>query len=90
MAPITICRMRRRPTASAASTSSWKFNDPARIKFIQMLSDWTKDKTFVYGGREGKSTALFTAGDCVFHIASSATASAIDRRRWALASTVSP
>lgn len=56
-----------------------KFNDPARIKFIQMLSDWTKDKTFVYGGREGKSTALFNAGDCVFHIASSATASAIDK-----------
>jgi sn-glycerol 3-phosphate transport system substrate-binding protein len=56
-----------------------KFNDPARIKFIQMLSDWSKDKTFVYGGREGKSTALFTAGDCVFHIASSATASAIDK-----------
>jgi sn-glycerol 3-phosphate transport system substrate-binding protein len=54
-----------------------KFNDPARIKFIQMLADWGKDKTFVYGGREGKSTALFTAGDCVFHIASSGSASAI-------------
>ncbi|WP_425069430.1 sn-glycerol-3-phosphate ABC transporter substrate-binding protein UgpB [Reyranella sp.] len=56
-----------------------KFNDPARIKFIQMLADWTKDKTFVYGGREGKSTALFTAGDCVFHIASSGSAAAIDK-----------
>jgi sn-glycerol 3-phosphate transport system substrate-binding protein len=56
-----------------------KFNDAPRIKLIQMLADWGKDKTFVYGGREGKSTALFTAGDCVFHIASSATASAIDK-----------
>lgn len=56
-----------------------KFNDAPRVKFIQMLSDWSKDKTFVYGGREGKSTALFTAGDCVFHVASSATASAIDK-----------
>ena len=56
-----------------------KFNDAARIKHIQMLADWSKDKTFVYGGREGKSTALFTAGDCAFHIASSATASAIDK-----------
>ena len=56
-----------------------KFNDPARVKFIQMLADWTKDKTFVYGGREGKSTALFTAGDCVFHIASSGSAAAIDK-----------
>ena len=49
-----------------------KFNDAPRVKLIQMLADWSKDKTFVYGGREGKSTALFTAGDCVFHIASSA------------------
>jgi len=56
-----------------------KFNDAPRVKFIQMLADWSKDKTFVYGGREGKSTALFTAGDCAFHIASSATASAIDK-----------
>ena len=56
-----------------------KFNDQARVKFIQMLADWTKDKTFVYGGREGKSTALFTAGDCVFHIASSGSAAAIDK-----------
>ncbi len=56
-----------------------KFNDAPRIKLIQMLADWSKDKTFVYGGREGKSTALFTAGDCAFHIASSATASAIDK-----------
>jgi sn-glycerol 3-phosphate transport system substrate-binding protein len=56
-----------------------KFNDPARVKFIQMLADWTKDKTFVYGGREGKSTALFTAGDCVFHVASSGSAAGIDK-----------
>jgi sn-glycerol 3-phosphate transport system substrate-binding protein len=54
-----------------------KFNDEPRKKFIQMLADWGKDKTFVYGGREGKSTALFTAGDCAFHIASSGSASAI-------------
>lgn len=56
-----------------------KFNDPAHVKFIQMLADWGKDKRFVYGGREGKSTALFTAGDCMFHIASSGSAAAIDK-----------
>jgi len=56
-----------------------KFNDPARVKFIQMLADWTKDKTFVYGGREGKSTAMFTGGDCVFHVASSGSAAGIDK-----------
>jgi sn-glycerol 3-phosphate transport system substrate-binding protein len=56
-----------------------KFNDAARIKHIQRLADWGKDKVFVYGGREGKSTTLFTAGECAMHIASSATASAIDK-----------
>jgi len=56
-----------------------KFNDPAHVKFIQMLADWSKDKTFVYGGREGKSTALFNAGDCVFHIASSGSAAGIEK-----------
>ncbi len=54
-----------------------KFNSPAHVAHIQMLADWGTDKTFVYGGREGKSTALFTAGDCAFHVASSASASAI-------------
>jgi len=56
-----------------------KFNDPAHVKFIQMLADWGKDKTFVYGGREGKSTAMFNAGDCVFHIASSGSAAGIEK-----------
>ena len=32
---------------------------------------------FVYGGREGKSTALFTSGECAMHIASSGSAGAI-------------
>ena len=56
-----------------------KFNDAPRVKFIQMLADWSKDKTFVYGGREGKSTALFTSGDCVFHVASSGSAAGIEK-----------
>jgi sn-glycerol 3-phosphate transport system substrate-binding protein len=56
-----------------------KFNDAPRVKFIQMLADWGKDKTFVYGGREGKSTTLFNAGDCVFHVASSGSAAGIEK-----------
>src|SRR6476619_932947 len=56
-----------------------KFNDGPRVKLIQMFADWGKDKTFVYGGREGKSTALFTAGDCAFHIASSGSAAGIEK-----------
>jgi len=56
-----------------------KINSPAHVKHIQALLDMSKDKSFVYGGREGKSTTMFNAGECAFHIASSATASAIDR-----------
>ena len=55
-----------------------KFNDEPRVKLIQMLADWGKDKRFVYGGREGKSTALMTSGECAMHIASSGSASAIE------------
>jgi sn-glycerol 3-phosphate transport system substrate-binding protein len=55
-----------------------KFNDEPRIKLIQMLADWGKDKRFVYGGREGKSTVLMTSGECAMHIASSGSASAIE------------
>ncbi|MGE0423815.1 MAG: sn-glycerol-3-phosphate ABC transporter substrate-binding protein UgpB [Reyranellaceae bacterium] len=54
-----------------------KINDPARVAHIQRLADWGKDKIFVYGGREGKSTAMFTAGDCAMHIASSGSAAGI-------------
>ncbi len=54
-----------------------KFNDPARVALIQMFADWSKDKVFVYAGREGKSTALFNAGDCAMHIASSGSAAGI-------------
>jgi sn-glycerol 3-phosphate transport system substrate-binding protein len=54
-----------------------KFNDAPRIKQLETLHEWSKDKVFVYGGREGKSTALFTAGECAMHIASSGSAGAI-------------
>jgi len=56
-----------------------KINDPARVKHIQTLADWGKDKVFVYGGREGKSTATFNAGECAMHIGSSASASGIQK-----------
>jgi len=56
-----------------------KFNDPQRVTLVQALSDWSKEKVFVYGGREGKSTPMFTAGDCGMHIGSSASAAAIER-----------
>jgi sn-glycerol 3-phosphate transport system substrate-binding protein len=56
-----------------------KINSPAHVKLISMLADWQKDKRFQYGGREGKSTALFTSGECAMHIASSGSAGAIQQ-----------
>ena len=43
----------------------------------ETLAAWQKDNIFKYGGREGRSTALFTAGECAIHIASSGSAGAI-------------
>jgi sn-glycerol 3-phosphate transport system substrate-binding protein len=54
-----------------------KFNDGPRVRQLQTLAEWSKDKVFVYGGREGKSTELFTSGTCAMHIASSGSAGAI-------------
>jgi sn-glycerol 3-phosphate transport system substrate-binding protein len=56
-----------------------KFNDQPRIKLIQMMADWTKDKTFVYGGREGKSDTLFNGGECAFRIGSSGSAAGAEK-----------
>ena len=56
-----------------------KFNDPARVKMLTTLAEWGKDKRWVYGGREGKSTVLFTSGECAMHIASSGSASAVSK-----------
>ena len=63
----------------ASTDIELKFNDTARVTLIQALSDWSKEKVFVYGGREGKSTAMFTGGDCGMHIGSSASAAAIEK-----------
>ena len=56
-----------------------KFNDQPRIKHIQRLADWAKDKRFVYGGREGKSDALFNGGECAFRVGSSGSAAGADK-----------
>jgi sn-glycerol 3-phosphate transport system substrate-binding protein len=54
-----------------------KFNDEPRIKLISMLADWTKDKRFVYGGREDKPTPMMASGDCGMELTSSGTASTL-------------
>ena len=56
-----------------------KFNDAPRVKLIQMMADWSKDKTFVYGGREGKSDTLFNGGACAFRIGSSGSAAGAEK-----------
>lgn len=56
-----------------------KFNDGPRVKLIGMMADWIKDKTFVYGGREAKSDALFNGGECAFRIGSSGSAAGADK-----------
>jgi sn-glycerol 3-phosphate transport system substrate-binding protein len=56
-----------------------KFNDQPRIKHIQRLADWSKDKRFVYGGREGKSDSLFNGGECVFRVGSSGSAAGAEK-----------
>jgi sn-glycerol 3-phosphate transport system substrate-binding protein len=63
----------------ASTDIELKINSPAHVKHIQALADWSKEKVFVYGGREGKSTPLFTSGECAMHIGSSAAASAIEK-----------
>ncbi|MBN9089838.1 MAG: sn-glycerol-3-phosphate ABC transporter substrate-binding protein UgpB [Reyranella sp.] len=56
-----------------------KFNDQPRIKHIQRLADWSKDKRFVYGGREGKSDSLFNGGECAFRVGSSGSAAGAEK-----------
>ena len=56
-----------------------KFNDAPRVKLIQMMADLSKDKTFVYGGREGKSDTLFNGGECAFRIGSSGSAAGAEK-----------
>ncbi len=53
------------------------FNTPFYVRHIQTLSDWGKEKIFVYGGREGKPTEIFNSGQCGMHVASSASAAGI-------------
>jgi sn-glycerol 3-phosphate transport system substrate-binding protein len=49
-------------------------NDPLRIRHIENLAKWQKDKLFVYAGREGKPNPKFTAGECAMIMGSSGSA----------------
>lgn len=47
-----------------------EINDPARIKHIENLAKWSKEKIFVYAGRENKPNPKFSTGECPMHFGS--------------------
>ncbi len=49
-------------------------NDPLRIRHVENLAKWQKEKIFVYAGREGKPNPRFTTGECPMIMASSGSA----------------
>ena len=48
------------------------FNSPLHAKHIQQLSDWQKEKIFVYGGRRNLGNAKFSSGEVAMYTESSA------------------
>lgn len=46
------------------------FNTPLTIKHFETLYELSKDKTFIYGGRENKANPLFTSGTVGMHFES--------------------
>jgi sn-glycerol 3-phosphate transport system substrate-binding protein len=46
-------------------------NDPLRVRHVESLAAWHKEKIFVYAGREGKPNPKFTTGECPMITASS-------------------
>jgi len=48
------------------------FNSPLHVKHIQQLSDWQKEKIFVYGGRRNLGNAKFSSGEVAMYTESSA------------------
>ena len=49
-------------------------NDPLRVRHVDNLAKWQKEKVFVYAGREGKPNPKFTTGECPMIMASAGSA----------------
>lgn len=56
----------------AGPKTELRFNDPLILKHIQRLSDWQKQKLFVYGGRAGAAGTKFISGEVPMMTESSA------------------
>ena len=52
--------------------TKFEFNNDTVKMHMKNLSDWSKDKLFVYGGRRGDSLPMFTNGECGMWLNSSA------------------
>jgi sn-glycerol 3-phosphate transport system substrate-binding protein len=48
-----------------------QWNEPLKVKHIQMLGDWSKKGLFTYAGRKDEPLAKFTNGDCAMITTSS-------------------
>jgi sn-glycerol 3-phosphate transport system substrate-binding protein len=46
------------------------FNSPLQVRHFQTIYDLSKDKTFIYGGRENKANPLFISGQVGMHFES--------------------
>jgi sn-glycerol 3-phosphate transport system substrate-binding protein len=46
------------------------FNTPLTVKHFETMYELSKDKTFIYGGRENKANPLFTSGQVGLHFES--------------------
>jgi sn-glycerol 3-phosphate transport system substrate-binding protein len=49
-------------------------NDPLRLRHVESLARWHKERVFVYAGREGKPNPKFTTGECPMIMGSAGTA----------------
>jgi sn-glycerol 3-phosphate transport system substrate-binding protein len=49
-------------------------NDPLRVRHVENMAKWQKEKVFVYAGREGKPNPKFTSGECPMIMGSSGSA----------------
>jgi sn-glycerol 3-phosphate transport system substrate-binding protein len=65
-------------------------NSPLHVKHITALNDWSKDKAFQYGGRQGAAQAKFTTGECGMLIESSAGYAGINRTKQNFDFAVAP
>ncbi len=54
-----------------------EINKPGFVEHITQMSDWSKDKRFVYGGRLSASLPMFVSGRCSVYMGSSSSYAAI-------------